>query len=58
MGNQICLSDRHNNNQPLFGGKFNNDKNITIKFYSTDLYTQNKRRRRKKRNFNKTNNIG
>lgn len=49
MGNQICLSDRHNNNQPLFGGKFNSDKDITIKFYSTDLYTQNKRRRRRKR---------
>lgn len=49
MGNQICLSDRHNNNQPLFGGKFNNDKNITIKFYSTDLYTQDKKRRRRKR---------
>ncbi len=52
MGSTICLEDRNNNNLPeLFGIKstFNNNKQIVIKFESSQMFRKNYKKKRRKR---------
>ena len=52
MGSTICFENRDHQYDDLYDnfGKYSNeDKNITIKFYASDMYLKKYKRRRTKR---------